>query len=476
MASRWRDEGGYRELLRVAFPLIISTSFWSMQHFLDRMFLTWYSTDALAAVMPAGMVNFTIVSLFMGTAHYAGTFVAQYYGAGRYERVGPAIWQGVYIACIGWVVTVCASFLGGPIFSLAGHAPQIREYEITYFRILCLGAGPALAGSALSGFFSGRGKTWPVMWVNLVATGSNVVLNYVLVLGKWGFPRMGVKGAAIATVIAGCTSVTIYMILLSRKSFNDRYHTLRGWRFDRALFGRLVRFGLPNGVQFSLDIAGMTMFILLVGRLGRTAQAATVLAFSINGLAFMPMIGLGIAISVIVGQHMGKNRPDTAEHTAYSGFHLAAIYMGIVVAAFVLIPGVFIAPFSRNADPATFAAVHHMAVVLLRFVALYTFFDAMNIVFASAIKGAGDTRYVMLMIMVMSATALVAPTAVAVLWLGAGVYTTWIIATVYISLLGMAFFLRFRTGKWKSMRVIEQVQPALPPAIPEAPSTELAEP
>jgi len=473
LRERWQAEGGYRELLKVAVPLILSTSFWSVQNFLDRMFLAWHSTDAFAAVMPAGMVNFTIVSLFMGTAHYAGTFVAQYYGAGRYDRVGPSVWQGVYVACLGWATCVGLAFLAPRIFALAGHEPIIQQNEVIYFQVLCFGAGPALSSSALAGFFSGRGKTWPVMWVTVLATGVNVILNYVLILGKLGFPRLGITGAAIATVFSGCTSMLAYVVLLSQRSLDERFHSLRGWRFDRTLFGRLIRFGLPNGIRFSLDIAGMTLFILLVGRLGRVPHAASVLTFSINGLAFMPMIGMGIAISVLVGQRLGQNRPDVAERAAYSGFHLSAFYMGVVVAAFVLVPRVFMAPFAAKADPGTFEEVCKLAAVLLRFVAAYTFFDAMSIVFASTLRGAGDTRYIMLMILVMSVIGLVGPTAIAVLWFNAGIYVTWTIATIYITLLGLAFFLRFLGGKWKSMRVIEEMPPVLPRPIPEIPATEV---
>ena len=101
LRERWSSEGGYREVLAIAVPLILSTASWSVQHFVDRMFLSWYAPEAIAAAMPAGMVYFSIVSIFMGTAGYASTFVAQYYGAKSYHRIGPALWQGVYVSLLG---------------------------------------------------------------------------------------------------------------------------------------------------------------------------------------------------------------------------------------------------------------------------------------------------------------------------------------------------------------------------------------
>jgi MATE family multidrug resistance protein len=470
--KRWSMEGGYRDVLVVATPLILSTGAWSVQHFVDRMFLTWYSPETIAAAMPAGMVNFTIMSFFLGTARYASTFAAQYYGAEQYRRIGPALWQGVYVALFAGLAHLILIPLAKPIFDFAGHDPQVRAHEITYFRGLCLGAGPAVGAAALSGFFAGRGKTWPIMWVNVLATAVNLILDYALIFGHWGFPELGIKGAAIATVLSACFSFVAYLFMLSRPVHDERYHTLRGWRFEGALFGRLMRFGLPSGIQFCLDMAGFTAFVLLMGRLGTTSLAATNIAFNINTLAFMPMIGFGIAVSVLVGQQLGKDKPALAQRSAYSGFHLTFIYMASIAAAYVLVPGLFLRPFAAQADPQTFEPVRRIAVTLLRFVAVYSLFDTMNIIFASAIKGAGDTRYVMFMIVIVSFLGLVAPSYVALVVLGGGVYVGWTIASIYISVLGLAFLRRFLGGKWKSMRVIEEAAPSLPTSFPAAPTTE----
>jgi len=471
--SRWCAECGYRELLGIAIPLVLSTSAWSVQHFVDRMFLAWYAPEAVAASMPAGMVNFTIMSLFIGTASYAATFVAQYHGAGRPDRIGPAVWQGIYIAAIGGIVHLALIPAAGPVFRFVGHEPLVCRYETVYFQILCLGAAPAIACSAMSGFFAGRGRTWPVMWVNVSATGVNVVLNYMLIFGKWVFPELGVKGAAIGTVLATCFSFCTYLVLLSRPGHDWRYRTMRGWRIDSALFARLMRFGLPNGIQFFLDIAGFTTFILLVGRLGTTALAATVIAFNINTISFMPMIGFAMAISVVVGQQLGRNRPDLAQRGAYSGFHMTFLYVAIIVTLYVFVPGIFVKPFEAHADPESFAAIRTIALTLLRFVAVFCVFDTINLVFSAAIKGAGDTRFVMRMLLVMSLFVLIVPSYVAMVVFGSSIYVGWAIATVYIGALGTSFLCRFLGGKWKSMRVIEKVVHAVPQTLPEAPTASI---
>ena len=130
--NRWSCEGGYREVLILAFPLIVSTGAWSVQHFVDRMFLTWYAPEAIAAVTPAGMLNFTIMSLFIGTASYVNTFVAQYHGAKMFERIGPALWQGLYVAVIGGLLHFLLIPLAGNIFSFIGHNKLVQQYETRY--------------------------------------------------------------------------------------------------------------------------------------------------------------------------------------------------------------------------------------------------------------------------------------------------------------------------------------------------------
>ena len=96
LSDRWNRENGYRQVLSIAFPLVLSMGSVAIMLFVDRMFLTWHSAEAVAASMPAGMLNFALMTLFMGTAGYTSTFVAQYHGAGRHDRIGPTVWQGIY--------------------------------------------------------------------------------------------------------------------------------------------------------------------------------------------------------------------------------------------------------------------------------------------------------------------------------------------------------------------------------------------
>jgi len=366
MGELWRREGGYREVLKVAGPLILSMGSWSILEFIDRMFLTWYDWDTLAAALPAGVLNFAFAGFFIGTASYVNTFVAQYEGVGRKQRVGAAVWQGIYFS-LGSGILLLGLIPAAPwIFDLVGHDPAIRPLEVTYFQIFCLMGFPGILKAAVSSFFTGRGDNWTVLWVNVVAVGLNVVLDYAWIFGHWGFPEWGIKGAAWATVVSHSLGAFLFLLLMFRRRFRETYHTLKGWRYDGPLFRRLMRFGAPNGVQFVLEISGFTLFILLVGRLGTVPLAATNLTFNINTLAFLPMLGTGIAVSTLVGQYLGKDRPDLAERSSWSSLHLSVLYMLIMSAGFVGVPNLFLNPFAANADPATFEPIREITILLLR--------------------------------------------------------------------------------------------------------------
>jgi len=458
IARRWQEQGGYREFLGIALPLILSTASWSIQHFTDRVFLTWHSTEALSAALPAGMANFTFISLFMGTAQYVNTFVAQYIGARRPERVGPAIWQGAYLALLSGLLALIPAALAAPLFEQIGHDAAIRAAETEYFRILCYGTGPQVASTAFSCFFSGRGQTWIVLAVNLVAITGNIVLDYGLIFGHWGLPEMGIAGAAWATNIGLVISALAFALIFSRRHYREKYATLRGWKPDLKLFSRLLRFGGPNGINFMLEIMAFTFFLLIVGRLGSIPLAATNLAFNINSLAFMPLIGCGIAVSTMVGQRLGRDLPAAAEYCTWTGLHLACIYMGAMALGYLVVPELFLSPFGLRADDAEFAEAYQIAVSLLRVVAIYCIFDAAYIIFTAALKGAGDTRFVMWISVALAWAIMVIPSLVTLKYFAGNLYLLWGFICAYICIAGITFYFRFRSGRWKSMRVIEDAE------------------
>lgn len=458
MSNSWSRPNGYRHVLAVSLPLVASMGSITLMQFTDRIFLANYSVDAIAAALPAGIASFTIIAFFMGVANYTNSFVAQYTGAGAFHRVGAALWQSIYFSLFAALFLALLALVSEPLFDFVGHSPHIRELEVAYFRILTLGAGLVVLNSAMACFYTGRGLTWTVMIVNMAGAAVNIPLDYALINGIGPFPEMGITGAATATVVASATVTISLGLLIFGKSNRVRFGTWRQKRFDRGLFGRLMQFGLPSGVQFFLEVFGFTFFILMLGRLGDLELAVSNIALSLEGLAFLPMVGFHIGNATLVGQAIGRGRPEEGVIATKSALHITLAYMALIAAVFVLMPEPLLDLFKAgNHSEAQYAEIKETGVILMRFVAVFCLFDALNLVFSGAIKGAGDTHFIMWTIAFLSLGMMIIPVYLAVEVLGAGIYTAWTLVTFYACGLGMAFMLRYRNGKWKRMRVIESV-------------------
>jgi multidrug resistance protein, MATE family len=447
-------EGGSRELLTLALPLVVSQSFMTVQVFVDTILLAWHDPREMAASFPAVMWFWLPFGLLQVTAGYVSTFVAQYTGAGRPERVGPAVWQGIHFAILAGLLFLLIVPAAPLLIAVGGHTPALQALEVVYLRCLCFAALPMLVMAAVNGFFSGRGQTWTVLGIEAAGTAVNVALALVLIFGRAGFPELGIAGAGWATVTGSWMSALVGIGLLLLPRYRERFQTLSGWRLERELFGRLMKYGGPAGAQVFLDVLVFNVFVQLVGRLGEAATGATTLAVRLNMVAFLPMMGMGQAVSILVGQRLGADRPDLAERSAYTGLKWVFGYMCGVAAMYLLIPGVLVGAFEGDNDPETFAAVAKIVPSLLACVAVYSLADAVNVTFSFALRGAGDTRFVSLLTFALAWPIMVVPTFV-VVRTGASIYTAWVFATAYIVAMAICFFLRFRSGKWKSMRVIE---------------------
>jgi MATE family multidrug resistance protein len=454
--QRWDQEGGGREVTRLAIPLILSSSFLTLQVTIDRALLSQASSDAVAAAMPAALVYWTVLTLLQNIANYATTFVAQYTGAGRKERVGPAVWQSFYFSVVAGIAFLGLLPFAGPLMALGQHSAAIQELEVVYFRCLCYAALPALLVASANSFFAGRGDSWSVLINDAVGMAVNAVLAYGLIFGHWGLPALGIEGAGWATVIGSSTSAVVSVALFFRKKYRQEFATWN-WKFEGALFRRMMRFGFPNGLQWMLDCLAFLVFVFLVGRMGDVQLAATNIAFSINMVALLPMLGMGQAVGILVGQRLGRNQPALAERSTWTGFWLATSYIGTVALLYVVIPDVFVYFFRSDQDPKS-AQAALLVPTLLVFAAIYSAFDSLNIIFSFALRGAGDTKFVTLVALSLAWPLMVIPTWAA-WYFGWGLLWAWSFASAYIIAEGITFLYRFRVGKWKSMRVIEKAKP-----------------
>lgn len=454
-ASWWGRRCGIREVLIVALPLVISTASWSLTNFVDRMFLFWHSKEAMAASLPAGMLHFSLLCFPIGVASYVNTFVSQYNGAGEPRRIGPIVVQGILWGCVVAPLFFLAVIPANFAFRISTVDPEVARLEGIYFWVLAFGGGASIIANAMSAFFSGRQKNGIVMAVDSSSCLVNMVLDYFFIFGFVSYMPDGIAGAAWATVISQWYKVALYggLILMPANWRNFGFGEARLW--DWGVMRRLLSFGSASGVQLALEVSALTFFLLMMGRLGSEAMTATNLAFSINGFAFVPLVGLGIAVSTLVGREIGAGQPSVASSATWSGFLIALVYSGTMAIVYWTLPELFLT-FHKAAEAGVVEpadGVLATTTILLRFVAFFCLLDATNVVFVSALKGAGDVKFVMLATCVIS----ILPVCVgaAVLMSGGGLYACWIVLTLWVFAMGATHFVRFLIGRWRRMKVIE---------------------
>jgi MATE family multidrug resistance protein len=445
----------YGNIIKLAMPLILSMSGVMLMQFVDAIFLSWYSADAIAAVVPAAMASYLLSSAFSGTAGYTSTFVAQYVGARQPQRVAAVVWQGIYFSVFSGALLALVSFAACPFFAWVGHPEGIQKMEVTFFVIMSIGAFFFVAQSALSGFFTGRGETGVVMVVNIVGLVANGVLDYLLIFGKFGLPRMGITGAGLATVASQALITVVFGVLFLWKTNRGAWATWRSRAFDARLFLRLVKFGFPGGIRFSIEMAAWTIFVFFIGRIGIIDLAATNIAWRINGIAFFPIIGLSQSVAILVGNAQGAQRPDVSFRVTIRGMIVSQLWMIVMALVFIAIPGPLFGIFvTADAVPKeSLLRFAHLGEVLLRFVAAYCLLDACNYVFVSALVAAGDTRWTLYASIVLNG-AFIGGLLAADTW-SRTLYTEWTIATVFVMVQALVWFARFLQGRWKGLRVIE---------------------
>ena len=443
--------------MRVSMPLVVSMTTTVVMTFTDRVFLAHYSINAIAAALPAGITAFVFISFFADTAGYCNVFVAQYTGAGTLPRVGSALWQAIYFSLAAWLIMVGISFVGGPIFRLVGHPAEVQQFEVSYFRTLCLGSGIHILGMSFSSFFSGRGVTRPVMIIYIIAMFLNVPLDYALINGIWIFPELGILGAAIATVFSWTSAMVMLGILVFTRENDQVFKIFKNRSFDADLFRRLLRYGVPSSLQFSLDVFAFLFFVLMVGRIGKTELAITNIGIALDSVSFRPLIGFALGTSTLVGQALGRNRPQEAVAAARATMVIAASYISVLIILYVFFPQPLLELFRPgDVSPDDFAAIKGRGVMVLRFVAAYLLLDGIYMISTAVLKGAGDTRFIMWSIGLISIFGMSLPIYIGIEIYGKGLYYAWGCTVFFICQLAIVTFWRFNQGKWKSMRVIEQ--------------------
>ena len=439
--------GGFRQLWVLAYPVIVTMISQTLMWLVDTIMVGRLGTAQLGAVGLGGMIVWTFFAFFNGLIGSANTFVAQDYGAKRCSTIGKMVWHYLCLAVASYLVLLTLVPVSGFVLNLIGSSAEVEMYGGIYIRIRLYSGIGVFTSFALAGFFRGIGNTKTPMRIAIAANGFNVVANYLLIFGKFGLPRLGVTGAALATLLSTILSAILYVTVYLSDKYNSAYCTRTFCRIEFAQIRRIVRVGLPMGVQFFLDNASFGVFTAFIARMGDAQLAASNAAMSLMSTSFMPLVGISIATTTLVGQFIGAKEVGYARRTGYTAIKFGILYASLLVLNYFLFSRQLISLISR--DP----LVIRLGARILMLAGIFQLSDAFGICSNGALRGAGDTRFIMV-VGLSYAWFLFVPLAYLLGYtLNGGVVGAWAGATVYIVLYGITVFLRFRGGKWESIEI-----------------------
>lgn len=433
----------YGAIIRLVWPLALSMVNSSVMQFADRAYLANHSMAALEAALPAGMLMWVIAGFFQGIVGYSSVFVGQYSGAGDEAHCRASYRLALMLAAISSLLSLPLICAGRLVIALTSSDPTLTSAENSYFTILMAGSAAIYFQMAAAAYFTGRGDTRIVFWTNLIGNVINLILDPLLIFGWRFFPTLGIAGAAYATVISMSVQALI-LVLKTRGGVSAKV--------DFAFLKRFLRVALPSAFYAVSNMLSFTIFVFVTEGVGSLELAVSNACFSLNYLLFAPMEGFAMGASTLVAQELGRGQPAraalAARRTMILGVAFAAIVSTLALAFAHPILDLFASGAGERAGD-----FHALGLTLLALMAAWLLFDAADIILTGALKGAGDTRFVMGW-MLLTTFCLWLPAVFIVRRFSNTMPALWTTMIGCVVVLFLGSYLRWRRGKWRSIKLV----------------------
>lgn len=452
----------YLDILKLVWPLALGMINNAVLQFVDRAYLAHESMASLEAALPASILAFNVLGFFHSIIAYSGTFVAQYHGAGDSRMCRISLRAGNILALAFGAAALLFVPAGSFILARFTENPEVLTRELSYYRIVTAGGVFLFLQIAAASYFTGLGKTRRVFWVNVLGNVFNAALDPILIFGLCGCPRLGIAGAAYATVAATALQWTalMAMVAIEPKTIEPKGGDLSSPASPASsssrllpLIERILRFGVPAGAYTVLNILSFTIFVFVTGRVGDVAFAVSNACFSVNYFLFAPMEGFAIGAATLVGQAQGRGDPEAAHKAAIRTLFLGVSFVAVISLLAVVFSRQILSLFAPD-DVAVSAEFMSLGTSLFVLMAAWQVFDATDVIISGALKGAGDTKFVFWWMFIV-AFGLWLPIVWAVARLGGTMEALWATMIVYVVVICIGSFIRWHKGRWRSIVVVE---------------------
>lgn len=436
-----------KRIIDLAGPTLVEMFLVTFVQMIDMMMVGHVGPAAVAAV---GLTNQPILfalSAFMALNVGTTAIVARSIGAGDRLTAERAATQTLVITVLLAVLVAGFGFhFAREIILLMGAGPDVVRAGTGFMQLVSLSLIFSTIGMSVTAVLRGAGDTKTPMWVNALTNVLVIIGDYVFIYGHLGFQAMGAVGAGWATLLARVFSAAIFLyLIISRRSALTI--SWRGYRYDAALVGRILKVGFPAALEQFAMRGGMLTFVRIVASLGTVTYAAHQIALNVLGLSFMPGMAFGMAATTLVGQNLGAKRPDWAEKSGYETRYLGMILATFMGAVFFL-GGPWIMRLYTN-EP----EVIHLGSIALKIIGLVQPAQSTQFVLAGGLRGAGDTRWPLYATTAGVWGVRLTLASLLVLHLNAGLTGAWIAMAVDQFARSLFIGYRYKSGKWKAAKV-----------------------
>lgn len=438
----------YRTALQIALPSMSEAFLVSLISMVDTIMVSTVGTEAIAAVALCTQPRFAIITPVLALNVAVTSIVARRKGEGNATSAGHCLRQGIVLSfIISFAISALAMYFRREILWFMGAQADTIEPATRYLEYILVGIPPFCVSATICAAQRGAGNTRIAMRVNVVANLVNIVFNYLLIGGNFGFPRWETKGAAIATTIGWVVGFILALFSVARR---DSFLTIRskeGWRLEKQTLLPMYQVASGAFVEQAFMRIGIITYSKLVAGLGTVMLAANTIGMNIVSMSFSIGDGLGVCASSLVGQNLGKKRPDLAEMYGKVCSRIAAVLCSIIFLVFVLRGRWIFSLFSN--DP----AIVQVSEAIMVIISITTMGQAIQLVYMGSLRGAGDTRYTAVVSMV--CLMILRPCLAWLLTYPAkmGLIGAWLgfLADQYMRLL--LTYLRFKGGKWMNIKL-----------------------
>jgi putative MATE family efflux protein len=435
-----------RQILELAWPAILGNLLQTIVSMVDLVMVGRLGAVAVASVGLGGQMlwflNALMVSVTVGTT----ALVARFIGAKQKKDAEHVLMQSmILVLLLSSFLTVFWYIFAEKALLLIGASHEVSELGGTYIRIVFLSTPCIFMIFTSEGALRGAGDTKTPMKVGATMNLINVVLNYILIFGKFGFPALGVRGAGIATATAYVWAAVTYIVIFFSGKFILRMR--REFTLDTKTVKRIIRIGIPASIQRVVMSGSMILYVSIIAGFGTTALAAHQIGLRVESLSYMPGFGFAVAATALVGQNLGARNPQKAEESGWGAAKLCALLMGTAGLFMILFPRPMARLFVADMEVVDLAAWY------LRIVAISEPPLAVIFTLAGGLQGAGDTRSP-LYISVFGLWIFRIPLAYFLgVVLGWGAVGAWTAMTIDTFVRGVLYIYRFKAGKWKEVKV-----------------------